>query len=195
MFSLEKQKNIDESYTKISMNNIPIIILIGRSNVGKSSFLNSICDKKLAITSKKQGSTKRIDIYYDSKNKFYLIDLPGYGYLKTNKEKILILEKKLNKLFLNFRHKNEILLFHLIDSRHFFLDNDINAKNYFDKYNFFRFYIFTKADKLNQSQKHKILKQINNLTFIKNYLFYSLKFNKLNLVNNIESWINSVKNQ
>ncbi len=65
--------------------NVPQIAFIGRSNVGKSSIINSLAKKKIAITSSFPGRTQQINVYYINKS-FYLLDLPGYGFSKGSKD-------------------------------------------------------------------------------------------------------------
>lgn len=146
------------------------IVFLGRSNVGKSSFINAIaCNKSLAKSSSTPGKTRLINFFditfMDLQDKFSLIfvDLPGFGYAKVSKKEQEIWKKNLDK-FLNFR--TQIRLFvHLIDSRHIGLESDINLKNYINKFKradqeFIAFY--TKCDKLNQSEKSAILKYDKN---------------------------------
>ena len=65
--------------------NLPEIVLVGKSNVGKSSFINTMVNrKKLARTSSEPGKTRQIN-FYNMDNKFYFVDLPGYGYSKMSK--------------------------------------------------------------------------------------------------------------
>ena len=67
-------------------NELPQIVLVGKSNVGKSSFINSMLNrKKLARTSSEPGKTRQIN-FYNIDEKFYFVDLPGYGYSKMSKE-------------------------------------------------------------------------------------------------------------
>ena len=67
-------------------NNLPQIVLVGKSNVGKSSFINTMVNrKKLARTSSEPGKTRQIN-FYNMDNKFYFVDLPGYGYSKMCKQ-------------------------------------------------------------------------------------------------------------
>ena len=67
-------------------NNLPEIVLVGKSNVGKSSFVNTMINrKKLARTSSEPGKTRQIN-FYNMDNSFYFVDLPGYGYSKMSKK-------------------------------------------------------------------------------------------------------------
>ena len=94
----------------------PEFAFIGRSNVGKSSLINVICNRKnLAITSKMPGKTKFIN-HFLINSRWHLVDLPGYGYAKTSKSNRAIFHKMISDYLT--QRKNLICLFVLIDSRH-----------------------------------------------------------------------------
>lgn len=102
--------------------NLPQIVLVGKSNVGKSSFINTMVNrKKLARTSSEPGKTRQIN-FYNMDNKFYFVDLPGYGYSKMSKvdqAKVgTFIEQYLNK------SQNIALIVFLIDIRHSPSEND-----------------------------------------------------------------------
>ena len=102
--------------------NLPQIVLVGKSNVGKSSFINSMVNRKrLARTSSEPGKTRQIN-FYNMDNKFYFVDLPGYGYSKmSKKEQVKVggfIEEYLQK------SKNIALILFLIDIRHSPTEND-----------------------------------------------------------------------
>ena len=100
---------------KMSKNNLPEYAFIGRSNVGKSSLINSISKKKgLAKTSSKPGKTQLIN-HYLINNKWYLVDLPGYGYAKDFKTKKQIFQSFIKTYFI--KRKQLINAFLLIDIR------------------------------------------------------------------------------
>ncbi len=101
---------------------LPQIVLVGKSNVGKSSFINTMVNrKKLARTSSEPGKTRQIN-FYNMDNKFYFVDLPGYGYSKMSKQEQVkvgnFIEEYLSK------SKNIALIVFLIDIRHFPTEND-----------------------------------------------------------------------
>lgn len=103
-------------YRKCPEGNLPEYAFIGRSNVGKSSLINMLCDKKgLAMTSSKPGKTLLIN-HFIINNEWYLVDLPGYGYATISKA----MREKLKKIIENYILNREQLtnLFVLIDSRH-----------------------------------------------------------------------------
>ena len=135
---------------------LPEFAFIGRSNVGKSSLINMITNnKKLAKVSGKPGKTLLINHYLINK-KFYIIDLPGYGYAKISKGE----KKKIDFLISNFIEQRKIqTLFILIDLRHELLEIDLNFIKYVNKLKLNFTIIFTKADKLSiNSQKEKLKK-------------------------------------
>ena len=103
-------------------NELPQIVLVGKSNVGKSSFINSMLNrKKLARTSSEPGKTRQIN-FYNMDNKFYFVDLPGYGYSKMSKKEQdrvgQFIEQYLNN------SKDIALIVFLIDIRHDPSEND-----------------------------------------------------------------------
>ena len=129
---------------------LPEVILCGRSNVGKSSFINSLFNRKnLAKISSTPGKTRSIN-YYKIDEKFYIVDLPGYGYAKVSKSE----REKWGKLVEDFLNNPGYisLAFHIIDSRHkpTILDEQLN--NLLKSRNIPYVVVLSKIDKLNQSQ-------------------------------------------
>lgn len=97
-------------------NNLPEMVLVGKSNVGKSSFINCMIQrKKLARTSSEPGKTRQIN-FYNMDDSFYFVDLPGYGYSKMSKKE----QEQVGKFIEEYLfHRNEIsLIIFLIDIRH-----------------------------------------------------------------------------
>ena len=155
--------------------NLPEVILCGRSNVGKSSFINSLFNKKdLARISSKPGKTRSIN-YYNIDEIFYLVDLPGYGYAKTSKTE----REKWGKIISDFilKSDNIQLAIHLIDSRHKPTDLDIKLNEMLNYAELPSIVLLTKADKLKQSEYNKAVKNINysfpELILNENLFFYS----------------------
>ena len=135
---------------------LPEFAFIGRSNVGKSSLINMVANnKKLAKVSRKPGKTLLINHYLINK-KFYIVDLPGYGYAKISK----VEKKKIDFLISNFIEQRKIqTLFIIIDLRHELLEIDLNFIKYVNNLKVNFTLIFTKADKLSiNSQKEKLKK-------------------------------------
>ena len=131
---------------KCPKNNLPEYAFIGRSNVGKSSLINSISNKKgLAKTSSKPGKTLLIN-HYLINNKWYLVDLPGYGYAKTSKKKKRIFKSFITNYFK--KRKQLINAFLLIDIRHEPQQIDINFMRWLGNNHIPFSIIFTKSDKV-----------------------------------------------
>ena len=146
-------------------NDLPQIVLVGKSNVGKSSFINTMLNrKKLARTSSEPGKTRQIN-FYNIDNNFYFVDLPGYGYSKMSKtEQIKVgsfIEEYLSKC------KNISLIIFLIDIRHLPTENDKLMYNYIIKTSKPFIIIANKADKIAIT---KVDNQISNLQNILNPL-------------------------
>ena len=97
-------------------NNLPEIVLVGKSNVGKSSFINTMINrKKLARTSSEPGKTRQIN-FYNIDETFYFVDLPGYGYSKMSKKEQEQVGKFIEEYL--FNRKEISLIIFLIDIRH-----------------------------------------------------------------------------
>lgn len=137
-------------------NNLPQIVISGKSNVGKSSLINSLCNNKnLARTSSSPGKTRQV-FFYLIDEKFYLVDLPGYGYAKTShqeKEKF----SDLTNQYLNSA-MNINLIIQLIDIRHKPGREDLLMLEWINHSGIPYVIVLTKADKLKRSQ---IKPQIN----------------------------------
>ena len=127
-------------------NDLPQIVLVGKSNVGKSSFINSMLNrKKLARTSSEPGKTRQIN-FYNVDEKFYFVDLPGYGYSKMSKQEQVkvgnFIEEYLSKC------KKISLIVFLIDIRHSPTENDRLMYQYIINTNTPCLIIANKADKV-----------------------------------------------
>lgn len=125
---------------------LPQVVLVGKSNVGKSSFINTLVNrKKLARTSSEPGKTRQIN-FYNMDEKFYLVDLPGYGFSKMSKQEQAnvgtFIEEYLQK------SKNIALIVFLIDIRHDPTTNDKLMYDYIFKTNLPCIVIANKADKI-----------------------------------------------
>ncbi|MCX6174358.1 MAG: ribosome biogenesis GTP-binding protein YihA/YsxC [Ignavibacteriales bacterium] len=154
--------------------NLPTVVLCGRSNVGKSSFINSLFNTKLAKTSSHPGKTRSIN-YYLVENKFFLVDLPGFGYARVSKSERDAWQLLLEKYF--SLNKNIDLAVHIIDSRHDPMQLDIELNEFLHKQRIPYFVILNKSDKLKQSELASARKQIKKffpeLIYGENMLFYS----------------------
>ena len=109
-------------------NGLPEIVLVGKSNVGKSSFINTMINrKKLARTSSEPGKTRQIN-FYNIDDSFYFVDLPGYGYSKMSKKEQEQVGRFIEEYL--FNRKNIVLIIFLIDIRHSPTENDKLMYNY-----------------------------------------------------------------
>lgn len=154
---------------------VPEIVLCGRSNVGKSSFINSLAKQKnIAKTSSTPGKTRSINYYY-VENKFYMVDLPGYGYAKISIAEKNKWQKLINEFLNNSR--NISLALHLIDSRHKPTELDVLLNSLLNEREIPYIVILSKVDKLNQSEKSKAVKNtvaaFPELSLGDNLFFYS----------------------
>lgn len=142
---------------KCPNNNLPEYAFIGRSNVGKSSLINSICNKKaLAKTSSKPGKTQLIN-HYLINDKWFLVDLPGYGYANASKTKKKIFQSFITTYFI--KRKQLINAFLLIDIRHEPQKIDVNFMRWLGNNQIPFSIIFTKSDKL---KTHALNEKLNN---------------------------------
>jgi GTP-binding protein len=138
----------------------PEYAFIGRSNVGKSSLINMLCNhKELARTSSNPGKTIAIN-HFLINDKWYIVDLPGYGYAKRSKELRTKWEDELEK-YLSGR-ENLQCVFVLIDSRIEPQASDLEFINFLGKLEVPFAIVFTKTDKLNQSERSKHTKQFTD---------------------------------
>jgi len=139
-------------------NNLPEIVLVGKSNVGKSSFINTMINrKKLARTSSEPGKTRQIN-FYNMDNKFYFVDLPGYGYSKMSKtEQVQV--GKFTEEYLQKRKQISLIIF-LIDIRHRPTENDRLMYNYVISSGLPFIILANKADKIAVT---KVDKQLSTL--------------------------------
>ena len=146
----------------------PEYAFIGRSNVGKSSLINCLCNKKnLAKTSSKPGKTKLINHFLINKN-WFIVDLPGYGYAYTSKKNKSKLQKLISEYFKN--RKQLINAYLLIDIRHEVQKIDLIFIEWLIK-NYVSFSIvFTKSDKLIRNEIEKNVEK-----YRKSLLKFSLK--------------------
>ena len=125
---------------------LPEIVLVGKSNVGKSSFVNTMINrKKLARTSSEPGKTRQIN-FYNIDETFYFVDLPGYGYSKMSKKEQEQVGKFIEEYL--FNRKEISLIIFLIDIRHKPTDNDKLMYNYIISSGLPFIILANKADKI-----------------------------------------------
>ncbi len=152
----------EKSSSKISecpKGNLPEFALVGRSNVGKSSLINTLLNKKsIAKTSSKPGKTLLIN-HFKINDKFYLVDLPGYGYANTSKQIIKEI-KVIHESYFKTR-KQLLFTFLLIDIRHELQKIDLEFMKYLNSMMCPFVIVFTKSDKIKSdlvSEKIKLYK-------------------------------------
>lgn len=132
--------------------------LIGRSNVGKSSFINAIANNnKLAKTSNTPGKTRLIN-FFNFANKFTIADLPGYGYAKVSQEAQAKWQQYLEEYLLNREQIKSLIQF--IDARHEIQKNDFQMREWITANNLPVFTIVTKIDHIPRSKEQGVLKKI-----------------------------------
>lgn len=134
------------------------IAFAGRSNVGKSSLINALMNRKsYARTSQQPGKTQTIN-FYNINEALYFVDLPGYGYAKVSQDTVA----KWGKMIDGYLEGSKVLrlVFLLVDIRHKPNQNDIQMYNWCVHYGFNPVIIATKEDKIKRSQKQKQMKQI-----------------------------------
>ena len=144
--------------SKLPDNDLPEIAFAGKSNVGKSSLINGLLNRKsLARTSAQPGKTQTINFYNVNKN-LYFVDLPGYGYAKVSVE----IRAKWGKMIERYLHGSPQLkkVFLLIDIRHVPSENDCMMYDWIVDNGYEPVIICTKLDKIKRSQVQKNLKLI-----------------------------------
>ncbi len=142
----------------LPVNEVPEIAFAGKSNVGKSSLINALMNRKaLARTSASPGKTQTIN-FYNINHEMYLVDLPGYGYAKVSQS----VKEQWGKMIERYLHKSKQLkaVFLLIDIRHKPSENDRNMYEWILHNGYEPIIIATKLDKLKRSQVPKQLKII-----------------------------------
>lgn len=140
---------------------LPQVVLVGKSNVGKSSFINTLVNrKKLARTSSEPGKTRQIN-FYNIDEKFYLVDLPGYGFSKMSKQE----QAKVGTFIEEYlqKSKNISLIIFLIDIRHDPTANDKLMYDYIFKTNLPCIVIANKADKIAVTKVDNAVTNLQNV--------------------------------
>jgi GTP-binding protein len=146
--------------SKLPDNELPEIAFAGKSNVGKSSLINGLLNRKaLARTSSSPGKTQTIN-FYNINKQLYFVDLPGYGYAKVSQE----IRNNWGKMIERYLHtSNQLkLVFLLIDIRHEPSENDVTMYDWIVANGYQPVIIATKLDKIKRSQKDKCIKIIKD---------------------------------
>ena len=175
MFNSQKFIASTFNITELPKQTFPEVVLCGRSNVGKSSFINSLFNRKdLAKISSTPGKTRSIN-YYLIDNNFHLVDLPGYGYAKASMSERKKWGKLINYYFST--SKNIKLTVQLLDSRHNPSELDVQLNKMLKDMALPYIVLLNKSDKLKQSEFSKIVKSLKNffpeLLLDENLFFFS----------------------
>ena len=137
---------------------LPEFLLVGRSNVGKSSFINTVVNRKnIARISSRPGKTQTLNFYFVNQS-FYLVDVPGYGYAAVNRK----IQEKFGKMIEEYLEKREELkrVFMLVDFRIKPTEDDLLMYNFLKYYNIPVTIVATKVDKIGGIKKEKHKKMI-----------------------------------
>lgn len=152
----------------------PEFLLVGRSNVGKSSFINTLIERKnFAHTSSKPGKTTTLNFYLIN-NKFFIVDVPGYGFALGGKDK----QKKFGLMIEEYLKTRDTMkkVFLLIDYRHKPTEDDVLMYNFLTYYNIDVEVVATKYDKVNKSgrlKQDKVIKDTLKLPDNKPFIPFS----------------------
>ncbi len=155
--------------------NLPEVVLVGKSNVGKSSFINTMLNrKKIAKTSSEPGKTRQIN-FYNIDNKMYFVDMPGYGYSKMSKTEEKQVGQYINQ-YLNLR-ENIYLIILVLDIRHKPTQEDQIMYNYILSRNIPFSIVLNKADKIAKTkvdEKIEKFKEILGISYSPIFAFSSV---------------------
>ena len=139
---------------------LPEFLLVGRSNVGKSSFINTLINRKnFAHTSSKPGKTQTLN-FYNVNESFYLVDVPGYGYASVDKQTQAKFGLMIEEYLMNRDSLKRVFL--IIDYRNKPMEDDLLMYNFLKYYHKEVTIVATKYDKVSQSKRAKIEKVLNS---------------------------------
>ncbi len=170
---------------------LPEILFVGKSNVGKSTLINVLTNRKrLAFTSSKPGHTKLLN-YYNVDDKIYLVDAPGYGYAKGGIDLDALFANMMNEYFSQSKYLKLVLL--LLDSRRELSANDEEILSYLKEDNIPFRIVLTKADKINQKEKAALLKYLKEKSINSEEIIFTSSLNKKS-INSLSKFIDSLIN-
>ncbi len=155
------------SESQYPQDNLPQIVFSGRSNVGKSSFINALLNrKKIARVSQTPGKTRLVNFFLIN-SEFYFVDIPGYGYANVSKKQIIDFQIMIETYL---KSDNISLFVLLLDIRRIPNDDDILMYNYFKTLDKEILIVLTKSDKLSNNQKNNQKRKISEMLGIENNL-------------------------
>lgn len=177
------------SKTGFALTDLPELVLAGRSNVGKSSFINALCKQKsLAYVGKRPGKTRFIN-FYQVEELISMVDVPGYGYANRSKSELKAYGTLMEDYFNTRQNIKAVIL--VIDSRHGLTSDDEDMLSYVTEKKLPLLIVATKSDKLTQSEKMKTNKELQ-LRFGSNVILFSA-LRHLG-IEEVENWImNKIK--
>ena len=144
---------------------LPEVVLAGRSNVGKSSFINTMCGrKKLAYVGNSPGKTRLLN-FFNLDDKYMFVDVPGYGYAKLSKTQLIKFGQMMEDYFSQRTQKKGLVL--LVDARHKPTEDHITMIEFALHFEISCCVVATKMDKLKASKKHHQLKQIREVLMMR----------------------------
>ena len=149
----------------------PEVLIVGKSNVGKSSLINALSNrKKIAFTSSKPGHTRLLN-YYNIDNSFYLVDAPGYGYAKGGLDLDRLFASMMESYFDNNQELKLVLV--LLDARRELSEDDLEIISFVKESGYPFNLVITKMDKVNQKEKAALNKRLKESGFELNNVFYT----------------------
>ncbi len=144
---------------------LPELVLAGRSNVGKSSFINAITGrKKLAYVGNTPGKTRLLN-FFNIDDRYMFVDVPGYGFANLSKAQLIAFGEMMEDYFANRIQKKGLLM--LVDARHLPSEDDLGMLEYARYYEIPVCIVATKTDKVQASKRYHMLKQIRNALDLK----------------------------
>ena len=159
------------------------VALLGRSNAGKSSLINALAGQSIAKTSSTPGKTISLN-WYEWSKRLSFVDFPGYGYSKRPPKERKRFQELVESFLATRGNLNSGLL--LIDCRRKISADEEQLANFFSQIQKPLYFILTKADKLNQKERHQIKSSLDQLNL--NWRFFSTK--KPPMVKSLANWIN-----
>lgn len=152
---------------QLPKDHLPEIAFVGRSNVGKSSLINCLANRKaLAKTSSQPGKTRTLN-FYKVNNKFYFIDLPGYGFARVSKQQ----REKWGKMIEDYllKRSNLVGVIMIVDIRHLPSEDDILMYEWLKYYGIKTAVVATKADKISRGKQLKNFEEIKKALGFRQY--------------------------